>query len=126
MKRITLLMSIALVAVAAFASDIPSRGYIAVTTSGVYTKTVDSFENGQLAKVRIHNCIPTNAVLTVKHVYTLGTTVVTNTAGTVTGNLSGNGSAAITTNYDIPADRYLFQFSGATTGLVEYIRLIPK
>ena len=125
MKELMLLMSIGL-SFAALAGDIPTRGHISVTNSAAYTATVDSFDNGQLARVRIHNCTPTNAVLTVKHVYTLGSTTVTGTVTTVTGNLSGYGSGTLTYEYDLPSDYYLFQFSSATTGTVEYVRLIPK
>ncbi|MDA3925189.1 MAG: hypothetical protein PF904_10885 [Kiritimatiellae bacterium] len=126
MKKLTLIMIMGIAAFAVIASDIPTRGYIDVTNSAAYAAQVDSFDNGQLARVRIHNCTPTNAVLTVTHVYTLGSSTVTGTVTTVTGNLSGYGTATISAEYDQPRDYYYFKFASATTGTVEIVRLIPK
>lgn len=106
------------------AGQLPTRGYISVTNAAVYPVTVGSYQNGELVTVKIWNCIPTNAVLTVSQVYKLGSTTVTSVVTTVTGNLSGNGSADLSAKYLIPSDLLLFKFSGATTGIVEHIRRV--
>lgn len=103
----------------------PTRDYVSVSNAAVYSVPVGTWKNGTLDTVNIWRCQPTNATLTVSQVYTVGAVTVTSTVGTVTGALgTGNGSAVISNAYLIPGDLLLFQFSGATTGTVSYVRRV--
>lgn len=128
LRYIMLLMLIAALMVwispPAVAGQIPTRGHISKTDASVTAVKVEAFQNCTLEQVNIWNCKPTNAVMNVKHVYTLGTTTVTNTLTSITGNTSGKGSATYTNVYLLPSDYLLFYFSSAATGLVDYVRLV--
>ena len=106
------------------AEQIPTRGYLSISDASVNTVPVGDYQNGDLVKVNLWNCTPTNAIMNVKHVYTLGTTTVTNTIAAITGNLSGNGSATLTNVYLLPGDYLLFFFSSSSTGIVDYVRRV--
>lgn len=109
----------------AFAQQTPKREYTAITNAATYVQTVPSLESGSLSAVNVWRCNPTNATLTVKQVYTLGAITVTSTVATVSGDLSGNGSAAVTNAWLKPDDRILYQFGSATTGTVSTVRQVP-
>ena len=129
MKRyITLLLLTAFLVVSApplRAEQIPTRSYLSKTDATVSAVQLADYQNGTLEQVHIWNCDPTNAVLNVKHVYTLGTTIVTNSLTTITASgVLGNGSANYTNVYLLPADYLLFYFSSSSTGIVDYVRRV--
>lgn len=107
------------------AQQIPTREYAAISNASPYVAVVPALQNGTLDTVRIWRCNPTNATLTVSQTYRVGTLTVTNVIGSVSGNLSGNGTLAPTNAYVIPGDWLLYQFSAASTGTVETVRRIP-
>jgi hypothetical protein len=106
------------------ADQLPTRDSLTITTSAATAVTVGTWKNGTFDTVNIWDCTPTNAVLTVSQVYTAGELTVTGTLATVTGNLSGNGSATVTAGYLLPGDVLLFQFASASTGTVSYVRRV--
>lgn len=107
------------------AQQIPKREYASISNATAYVATVPALQNGTLNAVRLWRCVPTNATLTVSHTYKVGALTVTNTLGTVSGDLSGNGSVAFTNAYVVPGDWLLYKFSAPSTGTVEIVRGIP-
>ena len=107
------------------AQQIPHREYASISNASAYVAPVPALQNGTLNAVRIWRCNPTNATFTVLHTYKVGALTVTNTLGTVSGDLSGNGSLALTNAYVIPGDWLLYKPSAASTGTVEIVRGIP-
>lgn len=109
----------------ASAQQLPKRDAFSISNAAAYTETVPALENGTLDVVKIWNCNPTNATLTVKQVYRAAGFQVTNTLATITGAIgTGNGSATISNAYVIPGDLLLYQFSAAATGTVDRVRRI--
>jgi len=127
MKRyITLLLLTAFLVVSApplRAEQIPTRSYLSKTDATVSAVQLADYQNGTLEQVHIWNCTPTNAVLNVKHVYTLGTATVTNSLATITAT-SGSGSSNFTNVYLMPRDYLLFYFNSSSTGIVDYVRRV--
>lgn len=120
-KGIIALLLIA--ALSIYAQQIPTRNYLTFSTADAQLVPVADYQNSTLEQVRLWNTTPTNAVLNVKHVYTLGTATVTNTVAAITAS-GGRGSANITNVYLMPRDYLLFYFSSSTTGIVDYVRRV--
>ena len=104
------------------ANDIPTRRTLSITSAAATAVQIGDWQNGQLAKLKVYNVTPTNAVLTVSQIYTLGDVPVTNTIATV----AGASTTDCTAEFLLPGDYLSFQFNAATTGIVEYILLVPK
>ncbi len=109
------------------AQQIPTRDSMSISNATAKAFQIPALQNGTVDVVSIWGCNPTNATLTVKHVYSTGGITVTGTLGTVTGALgTGNGSATISNAYVIPGDWLLYQFSAAATGTVSTVRRVPN
>lgn len=120
-KLITALLLI--VALSIYAQQIPTRDYLAFKSAKAQLVPLTDYQNGTLEQVSLWNTTPANAVLNVKHVYTLGTATVTNTVAAITAS-GGKGSANITNVYLMPRDYLLFYFSSSSTGIVDYVRRV--
>lgn len=105
------------------AQQIPTRSYLSFTSADIQRVPVADFQNGTLEQVHLWNCTPANAVLNIKHVYTLGTVTVTNTLAAITAS-AGKGSTTLTNVYLMPRDHLLFYFSSSATGIVDYVRRV--